>query len=243
VDGAIARAVASMALMALGRVEESAEEVRIAVAECDVLQLPVIRVQLRWMEGTLATWRGDFEDAHRHYEIGTRVHLQTELYYAGSAGLAKLSLRREAQGLAGADSSGTFDPMPWNAAIAAAEGDHATAAGHLRAWLDALGPWIWITLGHVALLAETAVEAGLVDEAPRLLALLEPYAGQLAVVGHIGVINTVDLQRGRLLALLGDPRAQEVLRAAHAQAVATGGLPTVRRCETALQAALQAGSK
>ena len=226
VDAAIARAVASMALLSLARVPEAAEEVRLAVAECDVLQLPVIRVQLRWMEGTLATWRGDFDDARRHYEIGTRVHLQTELYYAGSAGLAKLSLRREAEGLADADSTGTFDPVPWDAAIAAARGDFATADARLTEWLDALGPWIWITLGHVVLLAETAVEAGLAHHAPRLLAMLDPYAGQLAVVGHIGVINTVDLARGRLLALMGETdRAREVLQNALEQARSDGRGP------------------
>jgi hypothetical protein len=187
------------------------------------------------MEGTLATWRGDFDDARRHYEIGTRVHLQTELYYAGSAGLAKLSLRREAEGLAEADSTGTFDPVPWDAAIAAARGDFATADRRLTEWLDALGPWIWITLGHVVLLAETAVEAGLSHHAPRLLAMLDPYAGQLAVVGHIGVINTVDLARGRLLTLMGKTgRARVVLQHALEQAEATGGSPTARRCEREL---------
>lgn len=234
VDAAIARAVTSMALMGLGRVDETTEEVRLAVAECDVLQLPVIRVQLRWMEGTLAAWRGDFDDARRHYEIGTRVHQQTELYYAGSAGVARLSLRREVEGLAGADSSGAFDAPPWDVAIAAAEGRADDAAGGLQDWLDTRGPWIWITLGHVALLAEAAVEARLVDHAPRLLAMLDPYAGQIAVIGHIGVVNTVDLARGRLLALLADPRAPEVLRAALEQARALGGAPTAARCVLAL---------
>ncbi|RKQ90353.1 SARP family transcriptional regulator [Solirubrobacter pauli] len=242
VDAAIARAVGSMAHLSLGDVAAAAEDVRLAVAETDVLQLPVIRVQLRWMEGTLATWRGDFDDAQRHYEIGTRVHLQTELYYAGSAALAKLSLRREREGLAGADPTGTFEWEPWDAAIAAARGDLTTAEHRLTEWLDAQTSWIWITLGHVTLLADTVVEARLTDLAPRLYALLEPYAGRIAVVGHIGVINTIDYARGRLLALMGETRAARVvLERALEQARALGGEPTAARCVRAL-AALGAGS-
>lgn len=236
VDAAIARAVASMAHLSLGDVAAATEDVRLAVAETDVLQLPVIRVQLRWMEGTLATWRGDFDDAHRHYEIGTRVHLQTELYYAGSAALAKLSLRRERDGLAGADPAGTFEWEPWDAAIAAARGDLVTAEHRLTDWLDAQSAWIWITLGHVTLLADTVVEARLTALAPRLYALLEPYAGRIAVVGHIGVINTIDYALGRLLALMGETRAARVvLERALEQARALGGAPTVARCVRALE--------
>ncbi|MDA0185724.1 hypothetical protein OJ997_35800, partial [Solirubrobacter phytolaccae] len=235
VDAAIARAVASMAHLSLGDVAAATEAVRLAVAETDVLQLPVIRVQLRWMEGTLATWRGDFDEANRHYDIGTRVHLQTELYYAGSAALARLSLRRERDDLATADPAGTFEWEPWDAAIAAARHDAVTAEQRLTSWLDEQNAWIWITLGHVTLLADTAVEAGLVDVAPRLLALLDPYAGRIAVVGHIGVINTVDYARGRLLALMGETdRAREILEGTLAFARATGGAPTVARCERAL---------
>lgn len=237
VDAAIARAVASMAYFALGDVAKAEQDVRLAVAETDVLQLPVIRVQLRWMEGALATWHGDFEDARRHYEIGTRVHLQTELYYAGSAAVAQLGLEREWHGLRDADSSGAFEPIPWDAAIAAARGDTVTAEAFLQQSLDELEPWVWITLGHVALLAEVAVQAGLAQHAPKLLQLLEPYAGQVAVVGHIGAIANVDLQRGRLHALLGDAEAaRPLIEGALEQAVATGGHPTVERCRQALGA-------
>jgi hypothetical protein len=89
----------------------------------------------------------------------------------------------------------------------------------------------------VTLLAHTAVDAGLVRLAPRLLALLEPYGGRIAVVGHIGVVNNVDYARGRLHALLGETeRARELLRGALEQARATGGEPTARRCEEALGA-------
>ena len=56
------------------------------------------------------------------------------------------------------------------------------------------------------------------------------------MVGHIGVINTVDLARGRLLALMGETgRAREVLHAALEQARALGGEPTARRCREALR--------
>ena len=235
VDAAIARAVASMAHLSLGDLDAATEDVRLAVAEADLLQLPVIRVQLRWMEGTLALWRGDFQAAHRHQAIGTRVHLQTELYYAGSWVVARLSLQREDGMLAQADSDGAFEPEPWDAAIAAARGDSATAADRLTAWLDSVGPWVWVTLGHVTLLAEAAADAGLAEHAPRLLALLEPYAGRVAVIGHIGVIGNVDLARGRLHALLGEhERAREVLESALEQARRSGGEPTAQRCLKAL---------
>jgi UDP-N-acetylmuramoylalanine--D-glutamate ligase len=52
---------------------------------------------------------------------------------------------------------------------------------------------------------------------------------------EVGVINNVDLARGRLFALMGDTdRARKVLQSALEQAEATSGVPTARRCEREL---------
>jgi DNA-binding SARP family transcriptional activator/DNA polymerase III delta prime subunit len=235
VDAAVARSVASMAHFTLGDVDAAADDVRAAIAESDVLSLPVIRVQLRWMEGTLALWHGDTAAARRHYEAAGRIHAQTELYYAGSAVLAGLALVREEGGLAAADTTDAPEPLVWRAAVAAARGDAAAAGPQLDAWLDAVEPWVWATLGHVALAAHAAADAGLADRAPRIVALLEPYSGRLAGIGHVGAIGSVDLALGRLHALLGHrERAAALLREALEQAQRTGGAPTARRCREAL---------
>lgn len=235
VDQTIGRTIASMAYLNLGQPQEAEAVVREAVAASERLGLPIVRVQLRWMQGTLACWHGRFEEARRHNAIGTRVHLQTEISYHGTISLAELGLAREEGTLARASIDGSPEPDAWAAAIAAARGDRAAAESHAVAWLDALPAWTWVTLGHLTLLAHVAADAELPDLARRLLGELEPYAGRLASVGHVALMGPVDLALGRLHLLLGDPAtAEPLLDAALALSVAGGGEPSAERCRTAL---------
>lgn len=72
----------------------------------------MVRVQLRWMEATLAEWYGDFAQARRQYETARQIHLQTELYTAGSADLAFNTLEWERGALAESD-PGVVEPDSW----------------------------------------------------------------------------------------------------------------------------------
>jgi DNA-binding SARP family transcriptional activator len=238
VDAAVGLNVAAMAQLNLGDVAQAERDTAGAIVQSDLLRLPVLRVQLRWMEGTLALWRGDREQAARHFAAAGRVHAQTELSYTGSAVLAHHCLLRDAGELAGADLDGSPEPVAWGAAIAAARDERAEAERLLVAWLDDLGAaWTWPTLGHVTLLAGVAADLDLADHAPRLLALLAPYARHVATIGQVGVVDAVDLAAGRLHALLGDAAAaRAALDRALAHARATGGAPTAARCGRALDA-------
>jgi hypothetical protein len=235
VDGAVASSVAAMAHLSLGDVEAAERAVGAAIVQSDLLRLPVVRLQLRWMEGTLAAWRGDVERAAAHYAAAGRVHAQTELSYTGSAVLARHCLLRDQGRLAGADLTGSPEPVAWGAAVAAAEWRLGDAEAGVVAWLDGLAAWTWPTLGHVTLLAGVVADLGLAAHAPRLLALLAPYAARIATIGQVGVVDAVDLAAGRLLALLGErDEARTLLTHAHAHAIAHGGVPTATRAAAAL---------
>ena len=237
VDAVVARSVASMSHLQLADTAAVASVVREAIAESERLRLEIPRLQLRWTEGTYAAWRGDTTTAAERYALAGRVQAQSEMHYPGSYAIARLGLRREVEGLAGADLTDAPERDAWEAAVAAAEGDHGRAAAKARAWLDDLGPFVWSTLGHLALVAEAVADIGLDDEAPRVLDLLAPYAGGLATIGQSGVVGAVDLHAGRLHAVLGNTdRARELLQAALAMSEREGGAPTARRCRAALAA-------
>jgi hypothetical protein len=111
----------------------------------------------------------------------------------------------------------------------------AAARTHSQAWLEMLGPWVWITHGHVVLLAHVAADMALKDLASSLIELLKPYSGLVATIGHIGNVGPVDLAAGRLHALLGEGEtARRLLERARDQAARSGGLPSMARCERAL---------
>lgn len=239
VDGTIAHAVASMAALTLGDVDGAAGHLRRGIAAADLLRLPVVRVQLRWMEGVLAEWRGDLDEAARGYAQAAQVHEQTELYTSGSSELAVHTLRRELGTLAGAEPA-AVEPVAWEAAIAAARGDADRAWSLLHDWLRTPRPTAWNTLGHQVLLAHVVADLGEAragggtdpaGTAEHVLGLLDPHAGRIANIGQVGVVGSVDLARARLLAALGRTgEAREVLAGATAFARATGGRPTLLRC-------------
>lgn len=231
VDGAIGHAVASMAALNLGDVEGAADHLRRGIAATDLLRLPAVRAQLRWMEGVLAEWRGDLGEAGRQYATAAQVHEQTELYTSGSSELAVHTLRRELGTLADAEDDGAVEPVAWAAAIAAARGERVRAAELVEQWLVVDRPTVWNTLGHQALLAHVVADLGLSGPAARLLGDLEPHAGRIANIGQVGMVGSVDLALARLFAALDcEPEARDALGEAEDQARRTGGRPTLLRC-------------
>lgn len=237
VDAAIGMSVASLAQMGLGRVAESEATLHAAITASETLGLSVLRVQLRWMQGAMAGWRGDFAQARRHLEIADRFRVQSELSYRGTAVFAFGMLDREEGNLAAMDREGNPHPVAWDAAIAASTGDATTAAQLIGRWLEDPGPWTWWSLGHLALVADACADAADREHAPRLLELLEPYHGNIGLIGHNGVVAPVSYVAGRLHGLLGHVEtARALLADARALAESTGARPTVARCGAALAA-------
>ncbi|MFC9790158.1 BTAD domain-containing putative transcriptional regulator [Rhodococcus sp. NPDC127528] len=230
VDDVIVHTVASMTQMNLANTEAAAAHVRQGIIGCDLLRLPVVRVQLRWMEGTLAEWRGDFERTARQYDTARQIHLQTELYTAGSGDLAQNTLKWELGALADA-TPGFVEPAAWSIAIAAARGDRPAAADGIAHWTQATGPDVWTTLGHQTLLAHVVADLALTEYADHFLGLLAPFTDRIATVGQVGVVGAVAEASARLHALLGDTeRASALLDEAERIAHHGAGVPTLLRC-------------
>jgi DNA-binding SARP family transcriptional activator len=240
-DNVIAHAVASMTEMNLGDVDKATEHLRRGITGCELLRLPVLRVQLRWMEATLAAWHGDFDECRRQYDTARQIHLQTELYTAGSAGLATNCLEWECGNLADFE-PGIVEPQSWSIAIDAANGRKAEAAQSITRWLAEPRPATWTTLGHTTLLARVVADLALVEFAEQFVNLLEPFTDRIATVGHVGSIGSVAEASARLHALLGRrDRAIELLDRAEALATRTSGRPTLRRCRMLRDQLGQAG--
>ncbi|QCQ93885.1 transcriptional regulator [Rhodococcus sp. SGAir0479] len=230
VDDVIVHAVASMTQMNLADTASAAAHVRRGIVGCDLLRLPVLRVQLRWMEGTLAEWRGELRQAAHHYATAAQIHLQTELYTAGSADLAQNTVKWE-QGVLADSTPGFVEPRAWTIAIAAARGDRQAAIDGLERWMADPGPDVWTTLGHRTLLAHVIADLALVEYARPLGDLLAPFSDRIATVGQVGVVGTVAEASARLHALLGRAdRATALLDEAERIAARTSGTPSLLRC-------------
>ncbi|WP_430332875.1 BTAD domain-containing putative transcriptional regulator [Rhodococcus sp. ACT016] len=230
VDDVIVHTVASMTQMNLANTEAAAAHVRQGIVGCDLLRLPVVRVQLRWMEGTLAEWRGDLEQAARQYDTASQIHLQTELYTAGSSDLAQNTLKWE-QGRLADTTPGFVEPWAWTIAIAAARDDRQAAVDGLARWADDPGPDVWTTLGHQTLLAHVVADLSLFEYAELFLGHLAPFVDRIAIVGQVGVVGAVAEASARLHAMLGHTdQASAMLEQAEQIAYRTSGVPTLLRC-------------
>ncbi len=240
-DEVIAHTVASMTRMNLADVDAAAMHVRQGIIGCDVLRLPVLRVQLRWMEATLAAWHGDFEETKRQFDTARQIHLQTELYTAGSAGLAFNTLEWEYGTLADAE-PGIVEPDAWSIAIAGARGERERAASEIGLWCARTGPVTWTTLGHQTLIARVVADLELGEYAESFVDLLTPFVDRIATVGQVGVIGSVAEVVARLHAMQGrTDMATVLLDQAEGIARRTSSPPTLLRCRL-LRAQLQAGS-
>ncbi|MDO3635009.1 BTAD domain-containing putative transcriptional regulator [Mycolicibacterium arseniciresistens] len=243
-DSVIAHSVATMAAMNLADVDGAAAHLKAGIEGSEQLQLPVLRAQLRWMEAVIAVWRGDFAEAKRHHGIAAHVHEQTELYEAGSGLVAAVSLLREKGGPVGDDWPGLRaspetggQGMVGLVHTALLTVDHrresrAAALARLQEWRAASSrAHVWTALGHQTLLAHLAADHCLDEFAAPLVAVLEPFADRIAVIGQVGSAGPVALATARLHALLGD-RGLALAALAQARDIAarTGGTPSLVRC-------------
>ncbi|RZS89637.1 SARP family transcriptional regulator [Motilibacter rhizosphaerae] len=244
-DAVLRHNVLTMACSTLGRTDEAEEHLRRGVAGCDLLGLPVPRVQLRWAEATLVHWSGRLEEAEALLSRADVMHRRTELYESGVLHLAMLTLRWEQGRLADAGEhvDGAPEPLPWQAAAAAERGDVEAALVLLERFVPEETPFFWSTLGVtvvVALALAEVADLGAPDDrvlplARTLLARLEPYAGFVAILGQIGIIAPVELALSRMRALLGDePGARSSALAALELAQRAGGPCSVLRARLQL---------
>ena len=148
----------SMVHMNLGDVEATERDVAEGAATADALRLPTVRVQLRWMSGELALWRGDFDLAERQFDNARTVHLQTELYARGTTEFSLGALHWERGTLADMQTESLTEPLAWGAMVAAARGERTEAARQLDAYLQNDRLTVWNTLGHRTLMAHLAAD-------------------------------------------------------------------------------------
>jgi DNA-binding SARP family transcriptional activator len=235
VDTAIGHDLASMMRFNLGDFDGAAAEVAAGIADADLLRLPIVRTQLRWMEGELAQWRGDFAEAERQYDRAHEVHQRTELYGFGTFEFATGALAFDRGTVSAMTDPGQAEPVAWEAAIAAARGEVEVAASKIESWPDRGGPVVWNTLGHQVLLAHVVADLGLPGAAARLAALLAPASGRIACIGQVGALGPVDLALGRLRRTLGEEAEAVVLfERARADAERGDAPPSVLRCRLEL---------
>jgi tetratricopeptide (TPR) repeat protein len=211
--------------------EGAAAEVRAGIADADLLRLPLVRTQMRWMQGALAQWHGDLEEAEAHYRRAYEVHQRTELYAFGTWEFALGAIAWDRGTLATLESPGEAEPVAWEAAIAAARGEREKAAAAVDAWLGRGGPIVWNTLAHQVLLAHVTADIGHVDAVGTLIELLEPASGRIANIGQVGGMGPVALALGRLRRVLGeDDAAKALLERALAESRRGDAPPSVLRC-------------
>ena len=181
---------------------------RSGITGSDRARLPGPRVQFRWMEATMAQWRGDLTDAEELATAAYERHQATELNAAEVSYAAthlvlswhrgQVSSRPELIDLAA-------DPAVWRVLIAAETGDLKHGRELLGRRLTAdTGIDYWFTLAHLTLLGHGAADLGAVESARVLLTRLEPSAPFIAAFGQTGCVGPVALATGRLRALLGD---------------------------------------
>lgn len=238
-DTVIAHAVAAMATMNLADVAATRRHVQLGIAGSEVLRLPVLRAQLRWMEAVLAIWHGHFLDAERHLDIAAHVHEQTELYEAGSGLVAAASLLREtgqsldAATLRGMPGGGAenINIVAQTALLTVQRGPVAREGAIAVLNRPDRAAGLWIRVGFTTLLAHLCADHRLPQFAPRLLGRLADHRDELALIGQVGIVGPVALATARLHALLGDTTAAraDVTRAARIAAEG-GGVPSSLRC-------------
>jgi DNA-binding SARP family transcriptional activator len=231
IDVAIGHDLASMMRFLLTDFDGAEAEVAAGIAAADQLRLPIVRTQLRWMEGAVAQWHGDFEEAERQNRRAYEVHKRTELYGFGTWEFASGAMAWDRGTLAAMETPGEAEPVAWEAAIAAARGEAEKAAADVAAWLDRGGPIVWNTLAHQVLMAHVAADLGLADSARRLLERLEPARGRIANIGQCGGMGPVALALGRLRRLLGEEtEAMSLFAQGLDEATRGGGEPSILRC-------------
>ncbi|MGN7797625.1 BTAD domain-containing putative transcriptional regulator [Leifsonia sp. 22587] len=193
-DEALTTAILVATHLGLGDPAAARETLRQAIVRADLLRLPVIRVQLRWVEGMLAQWDGDVSAAERHFELAYELHRETELYTEGVRSISAFALRY-AQGLK--HDLPVFAHQDqlvglWSRTIAAAEADERSLAQVLiRELIGRSVPLQWTSVASLVIAGDAAARLQLEDELNELTGLLEPFQNCVANIGQVGVLGTV----------------------------------------------------
>ena len=188
--------------MNLANVDAAVKHVRQGIIGCELLRLPVVRVQLRWMEANSRRMVRRLRASPPAVRDGRQNPSANGVVHAGSADLAFNTLEWERGALAESD-PGVVEPDSWTIAIDAARGEREATSEGIKKWLINRGPQTWTTLGHQTLLARVVADLELVDYADTFIGLLSPYTGCIATVGHVGELGSVAEASARLHALLG----------------------------------------
>ncbi|WP_169741735.1 BTAD domain-containing putative transcriptional regulator [Nocardioides aequoreus] len=233
VDRVIAAGSRQMTRFLLGDVAGTEEQLHQGVLACDLLRLPLLRVQMRWCAAGLAMWsEGPHGRVEQLVAEAGEAHRRPELYVPGFAELARTILLWQQGRLLEQPLLTHLEPTTWRAVRAAAAGDVAEADRLVAARLAEPRRLVWITLGHLVALAHAVADAGLTHHVPELLERLAPFSGTLSIIGQGGVTGPVDLPLARLHRLLGDSAAAERLAdAARELCLRNGGTTWAVLCE------------
>lgn len=249
VDQVVVDTALSMSTMALGDVDTTETLVRRAIAGSERLRLPILRAQLRWMEMSMASWRGDFGLARQHFETAVAVHEQTQLYVAGSNWMAMMAMSCERGVLDELVDTEGLEPIVWARKVTEGSSDNqlavtlaagiANIAGADRGlartmvslWIDDERPMIWTSLCYAVLLAHVVAELEMAEYAPAFIDYLSPFEDYIATLGQVGCVGPVALALAELWYLTGDDRHGDAALATALDLARRGrGLPSILRC-------------
>lgn len=210
VDDVLRHTIVTKPLFAMGEMDAVEEHLRRGIAGSTRLRYPVGRVQLRWMQATMAQWRGEFDHARQIAHEAYERHRQTELF-GPEICFASCELTRLWHCGRLADGSGLIadsgEPLIWQALSAVATGDHQRARALLDRRLAQPDTRSWDTVASITLLAHTAADLRAAEPARVLVTRLAPLVDVVASAGQTASIGPVALATGRLHAMLGDNAA------------------------------------
>jgi hypothetical protein len=223
----------TLALMTLGDVVGAEAALRAGTAGADRLRLPIVRVQLRWMEANLALWRGDVARAVRLARLAEDLHLSTELYIMSVGGLTALAVAYEEGRLEDMAIPLTDQQeLPWlRAAMLLAAGAIDEGSAALSRALATPERDLWTALGERTVAGAMVVERGVVEFAAPLITVLLPYRSMIGAFGQTGHGGIVALVIARLAAMIGRrEQALDLLAEAEGIAERGRGVPAAIRC-------------
>lgn len=207
VDDVLRHNILTKPLFAMGAMDLVDEHLRRGIAGSARLRYPVSRVQLRWMQATMAQWRGEFDRARQIAHQAYERHRQTELF-GPEICFASCELTRLWHCDRLADGTGLIadasEPLIWQAMSAVAGGDLTRARALVDRRLAQPDARSWDTLASTTLLAHAAADLRAIEPARTLLTRLAPFVDVVAAAGQTASIGPVALATGRLHAVVGD---------------------------------------
>ncbi|MFG1604104.1 BTAD domain-containing putative transcriptional regulator [Actinoplanes sp. NPDC049265] len=235
VDEVLSHNMLCWAELTAGEVDTAEKHLRLGVGGCELLRLPVARAQLRWAEGSIALWRGQFAEARATYRHAYELHRRTELYGPGVYDIATLTGQwNQGRAVAAGPAEVDHSSVPWaRVAGHVAAGRLAEADRTIGEILAARQTASWLTYGTLTMLAHLIAEMGTSRHTRELIDRLSPVSHRIATIGHVGVAGPIALAVARLHHLLGDDdAARSQLAVATAVADRGAGAPALARCRS-----------